>query len=308
MNASPTVNITIVTQNRLNLTRICLESLLPTLREGAHVTVVDNGSGDGSLPYLEGVAARDSRVTLVPLPRNMGVAIAANLGWASRDCDYYCKLDNDVEILRPDWLDRIVDLLESTPEVGMAGYCMCDWHGRTPVTFPSGRVFLQSLACNGACAVIPRKVHAVCGFWNEDYGRYGYEDLDYNNRVMLAGLRIGYLEDGENSVRHLGFTRDVDENREAMKQRARSGGFGSEKLYLINKFLFEQGVRAMHVPRKYLPEWGEDGITFHLQDAYRPLMQLQQRLLREIPYSVDGDTVSLDFSGLLEKTGVRGKG
>lgn len=303
----PSVNITIVTQNRLNLTRICLESLLPALREGVHVTVVDNGSDDGSLPYLQSVAARDSRVTLISLSRNMGVAIAANLGWASRDCEYYCKLDNDVEILRPDWLDRIVDLLESTPEVGMAGYCMCDWHSRTSVTFLSGRVFLQSPACNGACAVIPRRVHVVCGFWNEDYGRYGYEDLDYNNRVMLGGLRIGYLEDGENTVRHLGFARDVDESRETMKQRARNSGFGSEKLYLLNKFLFEQGIRDIYVQRKYLPECTEGGIKFHLQDAYRPLMRLQQQLLREIPYSVDGDTVSLDFNGLLEKAGLRKK-
>ncbi len=292
----PSVNITIVTHNRLHLTRICLESLLPSLRGEVHVSIIDNGSSDGSLAYLQGLAAQDSRLTVTPLPRNMGVAIAANLGWALRECDYYCKLDNDIEILRPDWLERIVDLLEHSPEVGMAGYCLLDWHAKTPLTLPSGRTFLQSHACNGACAVIPRRVHSACGFWNEDYGRYGYEDLDYNNRVMLKGWRIGYLEEGEKTVRHLGFEQDVDADREAMKRQSLSSGFGGEKLYLLNKFLFEQGIRDLHVARKYLPENSEKGIRFRLQDACRPLMHLQQRLLREVPYSVDGDRVRLDFS------------
>ena len=116
MSNFPNVNITVVTHNRLNLTRICLESLLPTLRDGVHVTIVDNGSRDGTPEYLEAAASANPRVSVVQMPRNMGISIAANFGWACRDADYYVKLDNDMEILAPDWLDRLVDVMENAPE------------------------------------------------------------------------------------------------------------------------------------------------------------------------------------------------
>ena len=295
----PTINITVVTQNRLDLTRICLESLLPTLRDGVHVTVVDNGSKDGTLEFLDAAASKDGRLSVARLPRNMGVSIAANFGWASRDAEYYCKVDNDMEILAPDWLERLVDVMEHAPEVGMAGYRIFDKHETWPKILSSGQQFLESRACAGSCVLIPRRVHDVCGFWNEDYGRYGYEDVDYNNRAMFAGFLIGYLEGAAGTIRHLGYEGNVDQERENMKLRARTSDVSGEKLYLINKFLFEQGIRDLKVPRKYMPDFSDGIIRFHLQDSYRPLMQLQQELLRNVPYSVDGDVVSLDFSGYM---------
>jgi len=300
-----TVNITVVTQNRLALTRVCLESLLPTLRDGMYVTVVDNGSTDGTPEYLDVVASGNDRVSVVTLPRNMGVAIAANCGWAFRDTDYYLKLDNDMQILAADWLERLLDVMENAPEVGMAGYRFFDKHEVRPVTLSSGHAFLRSSACGGGCALIPRRVHEVCGFWCEDYGRYGHEDVDYNNRVMQKGFAIGYLDGTERTIRHLGYEGEVDQERESVKLRTRTNDATGEKLYLINKFLFESGIRDLNVPRKYLPDCSEGGIRFRLQDTYRPLMQLQQELLRTVPYSVEGDTVSLDFNGFLEKLGGR---
>lgn len=303
MSRSPTVNITVVTQNRLPLTRICLESLLPTLRDGMHVTVVDNGSNDGTPEYLDAVASGNGRVSVAKLPRNMGVAIAANYGWACRDTDYYLKLDNDMEILAADWLQRLLTVMENAPEVGMAGYRFFDKHEVRGVTLSSGHAFLQSRACGGGCALIPRRVHEICGFWCEDYGRYGYEDVDYNNRVMQKGFVIGYLDGTERTIRHLGYEGDADRERESVKLRMRTSDAAGEKLYLINKFLFENGIRDVNVPRKYLPDCSENGIRFSLQNSYRPLMRLQQDMLRTVPYSVHGDTVSLDFSGLLQKFG-----
>lgn len=290
------VNITVVTHGRLPLTRVCLESLLPTVRgKDVRVTVVDNASKDGSREYLQDIAARHEAVRLHRFERNMGVAVAANYGWADADADYFMKLDNDIEILRPDWLEKLLAVMDANPCLGLAGYCHCAWHERTPVRLPSGHEFLESPGCNGACILIPRHIHAEFGFWNEDYGLYGYEDLDYNVRVLHRGYRIGYVDD-DAATRHLGAVRAGDDGREAAKKRSIASVIGGEKLYLLNKFLFEEGVRDMNVPRKYLPETREGRPRFHLNGAYKPILRLQQELLAKVGYTVDGDRVSLDLS------------
>jgi glycosyltransferase involved in cell wall biosynthesis len=292
-----TVNITIVTHNRLNLTRTTIDSLLPTLTPDVSVTVVDNNSTDGTPAYLERLAASVPSLKVIPLPRNMGVAVAANLGWAGTDADHYLKLDNDVELLRTDWLEQLVSLVEGAPEVGMASYRFLDRHEVSPVTLSSGKTFLSSRGIAGACAIIPRRVHAICGFWTEDYGRYGYEDLDYSNRVRQCGMLVGYL-DIDDAARHLGAVRDVDARREEIKRTAISSKASGEPMYLLNKFLFEQGIRDIYVKRRYLPDFSGPKPRFVLDEACRPIMRLQREMLAKTAYSVDGDVVSFDLSKL----------
>lgn len=293
----PTVNITMVTCNRLSLTRTCLESLLPTLGSAVSLCIVDNGSQDGSQDYLRGIAAAHPQVRLVILARNMGVAVAANLGWALRDADYYLKLDNDMQIMQPGWLHTLLELAESAPEVGLVAHRVCDWHSIEPARLSSGEVFFLSPCANGACVLIPRRVHERFGFWTEDYGRYGFEDLDYSNRVRAGGLLVGYAPETD-AIRHLGYEQDVDEKHESIKRTARTSIVAGQKVYLLNTFLFEQGIRDSYVPRKYLPDMSANPVTFTMNKAYRPIMQLHRELIDKVAYRVDGDVVELDLSRL----------
>lgn len=290
------VNITVVTHQRLALTRLCLESLLPTLvGKAVRVTVVDNGSSDGSREYLAALAGNWPQMVVHLLPRNMGVAVAANYGWADCDADYYLKLDNDIEILKADWLDTLLAIADANPDLGQVGYCCCSWHEAETVTLHSGQRFHSGEACNGACVLIPRRVHEELGFWNEDYGLYGYEDLDYSHRALLRGYRIGYVDD-DAAVAHRGLERDVDERREETKKRSLDSLIAGEKLYLLNAFLFEEKIRDLYVPRKYLPGGSKGGIRFFMDPAYKPILRLQQTLLDKVTYTVDGDRISLDLS------------
>ena len=292
----PSVNITVVTCNRIDLTRICLGSMLPTITQGVRVTIVDNGSTDGTREYLDSVAENHAGVSIVKLRRNMGVAVAANLGWASMDADYYLKLDNDIEICRRDWLEKLLAFCERNPQIGMAAYRFCDWHRITPEVLPSGDLFHRADCSNGACVLIPRKVHETCGFWNEDYGRYGFTDVDYSNRAVLQGWRIGYLPE-EDAARHLGYAEGaVSEPHEQLKQATITSKLAGERLYLLNKFLFEEGIRSCRVERKYLPDPKEGTARFILNESYRPIMKLQAELQEKIDYTQDGDAIKLDLS------------
>src|SRR6185369_7526058 len=80
------------------------------------VIVVDNGSTDGSPEFLRTV--REPRLRVVTLPSNRGFAGGCNAGIAAAQGSYIATLNNDSEA-DPNWLQQLVDGIESTPRVGM---------------------------------------------------------------------------------------------------------------------------------------------------------------------------------------------
>lgn len=289
------VNIIVTTFNRINLTRICLETLLETTGPHCIVTVVDNASSDGTEAYLTAMAERSDRIRVYVLARNMGVSVGVNLGLASVDADYHVKLDNDIELRKPGWVEEMIAIAGGNPEVGLVGYQLCFWHETERVVLGSGHAFRNSRSCNGGCLLIPRGTFEACGFMNEDYGKYGFEDLDYGNRVLMGGRIIGYVDD-DTAVRHLGTEREINLEQERMKAVTRTSVLAGEKLYLLNKLLFEQGIRSRYVTRKYLPASGPGKIRFTLDEAYKPIMKLHQTVLPRFEYTTQGDLVKLDLS------------
>ena len=161
-------NITVVTYNRLDLTRRCLESLLAKTRGDFLCNIVDNASSDGTREYLQTIAAAYANVKVHFFERNMGVAVASNYGWADSEADYYIKLDNDIEILDGEWLERLLAFMDNNPEVGVGGYRYANWpHLRDEMRLPSGDPFVSSNCCNGGCPAANvwaryRSIQALC--------------------------------------------------------------------------------------------------------------------------------------------------
>ena len=294
-------NITVVTHNRLALTKICLRTLLEKTKGEYRVTIVDNGSKDGTREYIEHVAKTDPRVDAFCLSSNMGVAVAANFGWAHIDAEHYVKLDNDIEIRDGDWLERLVAVVESNAGVAMASYLLDDW--KCPIesiTLPDSQRFLSSCLCNGGCVIIPRHIHERLGFWIEDHGRYGYEDKKYSDRATAAGYWVGYLPTETPPVLHLGFAEGcVDDDREQKKKSNVKDKQRGEQLYVFNKLLFDQGVRKPYVERRYLPECIDGKIRFKLNPAYLPIVKIHEQYLSKIRYQEDKEHISVDLSRLL---------
>lgn len=253
----PRVTVVVVTWNRLTLTRRCLESLVATREPWWRLVVVDNGSTDGTPDYLQELRRLGALDALFPLRGNMGVAVAQNLGWAAFPGSHYVKVDNDVVAGHPDWLKCLVSAATGSESrggngVGMAGYRLCPWHEGRPIRLPDGTPFLQGTTCGGGCVCIPAEAHDRLGFWNEDYSPYGYEDNEYGFRANLAGLRTGYVPlahvstldaKGGEAERNDAYTRA--KLRAVRTEQARS-------LWYINLFLFQNGLRSLHVRPRHL--------------------------------------------------------
>lgn len=190
------VNICIITFNRIEFTKQCIESVLKYTDFPYVITVVDNNSQDGTKDYLKTLKADGKIKNLVLLDENIGVAKASNLAWSLEPkARYYLKLDNDIVIQKPGWLSSMVKVIENIPKIGALAYNF------EPKSYPYQIIndfkirIKNPHTLGGACILIPKRTEKKLGYWCEDYGLYGEEDADYGARIHCAGLFNAYMED-----------------------------------------------------------------------------------------------------------------
>ena len=75
------IHTVLVTYNRLDLTKQALASYLETVTGPFSLTVVDNGSSDGTREWLMNPSPTDFKVSVILLPENKYPGYACNRGW-----------------------------------------------------------------------------------------------------------------------------------------------------------------------------------------------------------------------------------
>ncbi|MCW2396640.1 MULTISPECIES: glycosyltransferase family 2 protein [unclassified Sphingobium] len=125
----PLVTIIIPTRNRVELLRICLEGVAATQYSNLEVIVVDNDSDDPeTLSYLDALDPTNVRVM-----RHSGAFnYSAINNRAAREArgQLLCLLNNDIEILDPNWLATMV-IQAQREDVGAVG---------AKLLYPDGRI------------------------------------------------------------------------------------------------------------------------------------------------------------------------
>ena len=183
--------------------------------------VVDNGSADGSVSYLE----REG-VPHVALPENTGFAAAVNLGASRTGADSILVLNADT-VVEPGAVAMLLDALEA--DSGLGGVqprilqLEANWDGeeeriysvgqsltRDGRGFEEGAGLLQQPehlvasepfgVCGAAC-LLRRELFTELGGYDESYVSF-CEDVDLNVRARIAGWRFATVP--EAVVRHVG--------------------------------------------------------------------------------------------------------
>ena len=200
------VNIGMVTCGRLSHTIKAIESLYHfDAGFPFHLTVVDNGSIDGTISYLQFQQELGHIKNLILLRSNIGVAKASNAAWQAEDTKYYMKMDNDVIIKKDNWLFPMVYTIDNLEQLGMIGYNFetvspaCEMYD---VTLAGITLTYKASSLGGACVLIPDRTRKILGYWCEEYGLYGEEDVDYGIRVIASQKINVYLPD-KTAVEHL---------------------------------------------------------------------------------------------------------
>lgn len=189
----------------------CLQRLLAA--EGvAAVAVVDNASGDASVPIARALADREPRLRVLANPGNPGFAVACNQG-AARLATRWLAFVNPDLLVEADTLARLRALAESTADAGLIGADLVDAQGRRDpaarrrephlrtllagagsrgslAIAPAKEQAVQSVdATSGALMLLPRGLFETLGGFDEGY-RLHAEDLDLCRRVREAGCRV----------------------------------------------------------------------------------------------------------------------
>ncbi len=111
----PHFAVNIVTYNSAGSIDTCLDAVFGQEYRDFSVTVIDNGSTDGTLDRLARRSAQSIRI--LPMERNLYYARAHNIGIRETTSDLVLTLNPDV-IIRPDYLEQIAQAFALSPGIG----------------------------------------------------------------------------------------------------------------------------------------------------------------------------------------------
>jgi GT2 family glycosyltransferase len=206
----PRVSAVVVSCNRLELLRRCLESLEKSEgRETLQIILVDNGSTDGSA-QLE---ADFPKVRFFRLPKNFGLTKAMNIGWRAAEADYVLFLHDDTEV-EPPALARLAAVLDATPDAAAVCPLLVDGEGRPAPQLgtlppdgqyapaePEGPEPMSVGYARGAALMVRAFVIKSIRQIDERYGQFG-SDADLAAHIRRGGKKILLVPDAR--ARHEG--------------------------------------------------------------------------------------------------------
>jgi GT2 family glycosyltransferase len=124
--APPRVSVVVVSRNRLELLRACLQSIEASReRERLQLIVVDNGSSDGAAQ----IETEFPDAQYIRLPKNFGLTKALNLGWRAADAEYVLFLHDDTRV-EPDTIALLADTLDTNADAAAVCPLLTDDAGR----------------------------------------------------------------------------------------------------------------------------------------------------------------------------------
>lgn len=217
------LSIVIVNYNVRNLLKKCLESVFKYEKDiEFEVIVADNNSKDHSQKMLK----RDfPQVKLIENKRNLGFSKGCNQGIKESQGRYILLLNPDTE-LTPGGFKKMIDFMDTRPEVGICGPKMTDQEGNLHLScrsFPSyltaisssqsilNRIFPENFLSqkyllrnldhsqiqevdwvSGSCLLAKREMLEKIGLLDERFYLY-VEDVDLCYRAKKSGFSVFYF-------------------------------------------------------------------------------------------------------------------
>ena len=206
----------------MNSLQECLDSLqAQTLKP--HIVVVENGSTDGSLEFVQ---SRYPEVEVVIHQKNQGFAGGVNAGirrTLEAQAEFVALLNNDA-VADKEWLESLVTEMHHSTDIGIVTSKILDmeqarldstgdFYTTWGLPYPRGRGEpvsdrydhdLEIFAASGGASLYRTQLFADIGLFDENFFAY-YEDVDLSFRAQLAGWKVRYAP-GAIVLHHIGAT------------------------------------------------------------------------------------------------------
>lgn len=217
------VAVVILNWNGLDFLKKFLPGVIDLSAENASVWIIDNGSTDKSLDYINSLEG----VNLVVNEENFGFAKGYNEGLKQIDSDYYVLLNSDVEVSK-NWIKPVIDFMMSE-NMAACQPKILDYHqkdqfehagaaggflDRDAYPFCAGRImdsFEKDLGqynqnqevfwASGAALFVEAKLYHQIGGLDADFFAH-MEEIDLCWRLKNQGYKVGRC--GNSHVYHIG--------------------------------------------------------------------------------------------------------
>jgi len=202
----PLTSIIILTNNQLEYTKKCVKSLQMHTPEDHEIIFVDNGSTDGTIPWLRKLVGENEHCRLIENREHVGLAKGWNQGIEESRGEYILLLNNDV-VVAEGWLSGLLDCLKHAPSAGIVGPMTNDVSGPQRVIseeytsvdsldkfsaqfrekYRHRRIAFRNIA--GFCMLFRRSLVEEIRKLDESFGTSNDEDDDFCLRAALAGYQ-----------------------------------------------------------------------------------------------------------------------
>lgn len=305
------IDIALLTWNRIELTRRCIDSIFKYTTIPFNLMVADNGSSDGTREYLLNLYQNKKIGRLLLFDRNTGVACACNSLWERSQSDCFLKLDNDIEIRRTGWAKEMAGIIKRNPEVAITAFSFLKQFQDKDfprITLSGGDTVQDTRFFGGGCFLIPKKTRQKLGYFCEDYGPYGEEDDDYSHRAQESNLKICFLNDTDWMV-HLYHQSDSRHNAKVyrmFKNSHRTANKAKNGAFINNLLMYTLKLRPLYMRRKFKTIIAPDNVSAkieldrdYLQNEGKKISQLK-RFLKNRPgffdSQIDGQKLYFEFN------------
>ena len=220
LDGQPLVSIVIPTKDHADVLKRCIDSIREkTTWPSWEIVLVENNSTEAeTFRYYETLKA-DSRVRLVTYQGGFNYSAINNFGVRHAQGQYYLLLNNDIEVITPDWIERML-MFAQRPDVGAVGamlYYPDDTVQHAGVILGIGGVaghahkyfkrgepgFMYRLrvaqnlsAVTAACMLVRREVWEAVGGLDEQLA-VAFNDVDFCLRVRQAGYLVVWTPHAE---------------------------------------------------------------------------------------------------------------
>lgn len=213
----PGVSCIVPFRDQAAMTEQCVEGLLSTDYDNLEILLVDNGSTQPEALALYERYTQHPRVRIIRWDRPFNYSEINNMAALQATGDYLALINNDVRVIKPDWL-KIMVSHAAQPQVGavgakllfadgtiqhagvglglgragVAGHLYYRQPAETRMHFDQAQATQQITAVTGACLVLQKQKYFEVGAMNESELRVVYNDVDLCLKLHSSGYKNIY--------------------------------------------------------------------------------------------------------------------
>jgi O-antigen biosynthesis protein len=208
---APLVSLIIPTRNGHAILRSCIDSIVArTTYPNYEIVIVDNASDDPvTLSYFRELEA-DGVARVLAYPHAFNYSAINNFAVARAKGSIVALVNNDIEVISPDWLTEMVslalrpgigcvgaklyypnDTIQHAGVIiglgGVAGHSHKMFERKARGYFGRLKVTQNVSAVTGACLVVQKSIYEEAGGLDEENLKVAFNDVDFCLKVSSAG-------------------------------------------------------------------------------------------------------------------------